>query len=441
MRVTKLNLTNYRGAQTLSLDLNSQLNVFIGVNGSGKSTVLDAVAIMLSWTVNKINRAGATGRPIMESDITNGKAASSIEMACEAEGRPIEWKLSKVRKGYSAPESKTNMQELNEYTKGIQEKITETLEEVNLPIFDYYPVNRAGLEIPSRKSKTKHSFDLLSAYEEALASGVDFRTFFEWFREIEDLENEVMKIQLTRLNIEDSINKILNDKPVNPDDYQYLDPQLEAVRTALTKFLPEFSNLTVRRKPLRMEVKKNGKPFTVNQLSDGEKCLIALVGDLARRMAILNPVSKNPLEGSGIVLIDEIDLHLHPKWQRMVVPKLLEVFPNCQFIISTHSPHVITHVQPESLFLLKQTDSGIVAEKPIESYGKNVDRILEDLMGLETTRPNEVESSLDIIFETIGAGKLDEARNLISALKEKIGSDPELVKAGVLIKRKELIGK
>jgi len=425
MKVTKVSLTNYRGAQDLSMELNPQLNVFVGVNGSGKSTVLDAVAIMLSWAVSRINRAGASGRPIVESDITNGKSTSSIEMSCEAEGRTIEWKLSKVRKGYAASEGKSNLQGLNEYTKDIQNKISETSEKVNLPIFDYYPVNRAVLDIPLR-IRGKHSFGLLTAYEGALTSGADFRTFFEWFREREDLENE---------------NRRYQDSQVKPDDYQFPDPQLEAVRTALTRFLPEFSNLTVRRQPLRMEVEKNGKPFTVNQLSDGEKCLIALIGDLARRMAILNPASTKPLEGAGIVLIDEIDLHLHPKWQRMVVPKLLKVFPNCQFIISTHSPHVITQVQPESLFLLKQTDSGIVAERPNESYGKNVDRVLEDLMGLETTRPDEVESDLDIIFEEINAGKLKEARNLIAELKKKIGSDPELVKAEVLIKRKELIGK
>jgi len=460
MKVKKVSLKNYRGAQDLSLELNPRLNVFVGVNGSGKSTVLDAIAIMLSWAVSRINRAGGSGRPIVESDITNGKSASSIEISCEAEGRTIEWELFKVRKGYAAPEGRSKLQELNEYTKGIQYRISETSEKVNLPIFDYYPVNRAVLDIPLR-IRGKHSFGLLTAYEGALTSGADFRTFFEWFREREDLENEVMKQQMKQLTLRDSELDYGNESSKMPDNdtekqpkrskkqnttfkpesYQFPDPQLEAVRAALTKFLPEFSNLTVRRQPLRMEVENNGKPFTVNQLSDGEKCLIALIGDLARRLAILNPVSANPLEGSGIVLIDEIDLHLHPKWQRMVIPKLLDVFPKCQFIVSTHSPNVITHVQHESLFLLKQTDSGIEAEKPSESYGKTVDRVLEDLMGLETTRPNEVESELGIIFEKINSGKLKEAKNLISMLKEKIGSDPELVKAEVLIKRKELIGK
>ena len=225
------------------------------------------------------------------------------------------------------------------------------------------------------------------------------------------------------------------------EEIRYPDIQLKAVRDALNRFLPEFENLTVRRNPLRMEITKHGRQFTVNQLSDGQKCLIALVGDLARRMAMANPIGENPLEGNGIVLIDEVDLHLHPKWQRMIVSKFREVFPNCQFLISTHSPHVITHVQPENLFLLHETEDGIEVDRPIESYGKNVDRVLEDLMGLETTRPDAVNVKLRVIFETIDAGELKEAGRLIQELKKEIGEDPELVKARVLIRRREIIGR
>jgi len=190
-----------------------------------------------------------------------------------------------------------------------------------------------------------------------------------------------------------------------------------------------------------MEVMKNGQSLTVNQLSDGEKCLMAMVGDLARRIAIANPRRQNALAGEGVVLIDEIDLHLHPKWQRMVVPQLLDTFPNCQFIISTHSPHVVTHIKPNNLFLLRETADGIVAERPSESYGKNVDRVLQDLMGLETTRPDKVNVELRRLYEQIDQAKFSDAHQTIQDLKKEIGDDPELVKAGVLIKRKELIKK
>ena len=428
MKITRLNLTNYRGVHSLSLDFQERLNVFFGVNGAGKSTIIDAVAIMLSWAVSRIRYSGASsGRPIQETDITNGKSSSSVQLDCIEGDQPIEWRLSKSRKGHGAPEDRSNLAELNEFTKGLQGQFSEKAENLNLPLFVYYPVNRAVLDIPLR-IREKHSFKPITVYDDALTSGANFRTFFEWFREREDLENENREYR----------QPTLFD---NQHDTSFPDPQLEAVRRALQLFLPEFENLRVRRNPLRMEVEKNGKLLTVNQLSDGEKCLIAMVGDLTRRMAIANPERSNPLEGEGIILIDEIDLHLHPKWQRMIVPRLLEVFPKCQFIISTHSPNVITHVQPDSLYLLKQTDSGIVAERPAESYGKNVDRILEDLMGLETTRPDRVSSSLHDIYDEINQGQLADARQKIAEMKAEIGEDPELVKAEVLIKRKEIIGK
>jgi predicted ATP-binding protein involved in virulence len=424
MKVSSLVLTNFRGVKSLNLQFNERLHLFYGVNGAGKSTVLDAIALMLSWVVSRIRHSGTSGRPIAETDITNGIHLSAIELACSSDSRSIRWKIIKTRKGYRSRD-RSDLLSLNEYAKDLQDEITQSEGHLNLPLLVYYPVNRAVLDIPLR-IREKHSFSLLAAFDDALTSGANFRTFFEWFREREDLENE---------------NRKFKNYLIKPDDFEFPDPQLETVRKALSQFLPEFDNLTVRRNPLRMEVEKNGKRLTVNQLSDGEKCLIALIGDLARRLAIANPASKNPLKGDGIVLIDEIDLHLHPNWQRMVVPKLLKVFPNCQFIISTHSPHIITHVHPENLYLLKQTDSGIEAEMPRESYGKNVDRILEDLMGLATTRPDKVEADLKEVFQSIATGTLTNARKQIKELKEDIGEDPELVKAEVLIKRKEIIGK
>ena len=421
----EIRLENYRGAQSLQLLFDQKLNVFYGVNGSGKSTVLDAITIMLSWAVSRIRHAGASGRPIGEVDIMNGRSVAKIDLTIEENDRIISWRLVKKRSGHKAGNDKSNFHELNKFTNNIQESISEFSEQVNLPLFVYYPVNRTVLDIPLR-IRAKHHFSLLTAYDDALTSGANFRTFFEWLREREDLENE---------------NRKYIDEPVKPDDFQFPDPQLEAVKSALTLFLPEFSDFSVRRNPLRMEVKKNGKRLTMNQLSDGEKCLIALVGDLSRRMAIANPVQDNPLHAKGIVLIDEIDLHLHPKWQRIIVPKFLEVFPNCQFFFSTHSPHIITHVHPESLFLLKHSDAGITAEKPNESYGKNADRVLEDLMGLKTTRPDQVDNSIHNIFSGIQKGEINDARQQIDTLRQEIGEDPELVKAEVLIRRKEIIGK
>jgi predicted ATP-binding protein involved in virulence len=425
MHISVLTLERFRGARRLSLELHESLNVFVGMNGAGKSSILDAAAILLSWLVNRIKHSGASGRPITESDIKNGESSANIAVMFSDKGRSFGWNLAKVRKGYSKKETGSVLVSATEVAKQMQSEITKSNGHVNLPLFVYYPVNRAVLDIPLR-IREKHRFDLLSAYDESLTSGANFRTFFEWFREREDLENE---------------NRKYVDQLIKPEGFQFPDPQLEAVRNALAQFMPEFKNLTVRRNPLRMEVEKSGEKLAVNQLSDGEKCLMAMIGDLARRMAIANPRRVNPLEGEGIVLIDEIDLHLHPKWQRIVTPKLLEIFPHCQFLISTHSPHVITHVQPDNLFLLKMNHEGLTSIRPVESYGKTVERILEDLMGLETTRPTEVKDALGQVYEEIDDGDLEKAKELIGKLEKRIGEDPDLIKAKVLIKRKELIGK
>lgn len=426
MHIHNLTLQRFRGAQDLPLNLDDKLNVFVGMNGAGKSSILDASAIMLSWLANRIKHAGASGRPIAETDIKNGESSANLSIQLREDETYFGWNLAKVRKGYSKKDLASVLVSVSEAAKRIQAGISEHNGKVNIPLFAYYPVNRAVLDIPLR-IREKHQFGLLSAYEESLTSGANFRTFFEWFREREDLENE---------------NRKYRDDLIKPDDFEFPDPQLTAVRRALEIFMPDFENLTVRRQPLRMEVSKKGQRLTVNQLSDGEKCLMAMVGDLARRMAIANPQREDPLLGEGIVMIDEIDLHLHPKWQRLVVPSLTEVFPNCQFVISTHSPHVITHVQPENLFLLNMTDDGkLEAIRPVESYGKTVDRVLEDLMGLSTTRPNRVQSDLRVIYEQISEGQLDVAKESIAVLEQVIGEDPELVKAKVLIKRKELIGR
>jgi len=424
MYIHRLTLERFRGAKSLPLELHNRLNVFVGMNGAGKSSILDATAILLSWLVNRIKHGGASGRPIAEADIPNGTSSALLKLLLNVFEKEFEWSLAKGRKGRGR-RVRSSLELLSKLAALFQKRINATDGEVNLPLFAYYPVNRAVLDIPLR-IRGRHSFDLLSAYDDSLTSGASFRTFFEWFRDREDLENE---------------NRRYVDDFVKPESFQFPDPQLEAVRNALGQFMPELSNLTVRRNPLRMEVEKKGERLTVNQLSDGEKCLMAMIGDLARRLALANPMRANVLEGEGVILIDEIDLHLHPKWQRMVIPKLMAVFPNCQFLISTHSPHVITHVRPENLFLLSMTEEGLISLRPSESYGKTVERVLEDLMGLETTRPDEVKEAIRQIYEQIDSGGLDNARELIDELENCIGEDPELVKANVLIKRKELIGK
>ena len=425
MFIQSIQLQNFRSVSSLTIKLSERLNVFAGINGAGKSTILDATAILLSWLANRIKTAGASGRPIKESDIQNNSSSSVLSADLSDESVIVQLGTSKTRPGMSKKEKSFDLSGLNEKIKQFQKDITENNGKTNLPLLAYCPVHRAVLDIPLR-IRNQHSFSILETYDESLTSGANFRTFFEWFRNQEDIENE---------------NRRYINSLIPPENFEFPDKQLEAVRNALSIFMPNFKNWTVRRRPLQMEVDKDGQTLIVNQLSDGEKCLMAMVGDIARRMALANPLLDNPLHGDGIVLIDEVDLHLHPLWQRMMIPRLLETFPNCQFLISTHSPHVLTHVQPQNIFMLHTEDGKFICEHPQESYGKTSERILEDLMGLETTRPDIVKNALKALFVRLQKGDIEQAKNDIKLLQQEIGEDPELVKAQVLIKRKELIGK
>ena len=267
-------------------------------------------------------------------------------------------------------------------------------------------------------SEGKHPFDQLAAYDQALSgSWRSFRIFFEWFRDREDLENE------QRLD--------------NPG---FRDRQLQAVRTATERFLPGFTELKVRRKPLHMVVEKDGEELKVDQLSDGEKCTLAMIGDLARRMSIANPAHGDPLDGAGVVLIDEIDLHLHPGWQRQVVTALPQTFPNCQFLVSTHSPQIVSHVEQERIWILERGGSGVSAGRPAESYGQTSGRILEDVMRVPE-RPQAIKERLSRLFRAIRHDELATAKQLLSELADTIGRDPDLVKADFHIRRKEALDK
>ena len=414
MKLRSLEIAGFRGIPALKLEFSDQVNVLAGVNGVGKSAVLDCIAIMLSRLLGRIRSSTGTGRFFTEFDISNQFHHTQNEIAIYFQEEIVSWCVTTSRKRRTG-QTITKLDELRRHVKLLHSRL-EKDETYNLPLAVYYPVNRAVLDIPLRIRK-KHRFERLSAYDQALSgSSSNFRIFFEWFREREDLENEY------RL-----------------DKRRFRDPQLKAVRTAIERFLPGFRNLRVRRSPLRMVVDKHQQEVLVNQLSDGEKCTLAMVGDLARRMAVANPHIKDPLVGETIVLIDEADLHLHPAWQRRLVGALVTTFPNCQFVLSTHSPAILSHVDSSGIWLLERTRNGIDALRPNDSYGQAVDRILEDIMNVPA-RPDEVKEELFNLFGAIEQGKLTRAKCILHELKATIGTDPDLVKADVLIQRKEILG-
>ena len=221
--------------------------------------------------------------------------------------------------------------------------------------------------VPKLAKKSK--MDPLDSYEVRLNNGHNFSKFFTWFREAEDLENEELRDKGTFV----------------PDS------QLNAVRDALGRVSPDYSHFRVSRNPRDFLMDKDGQQFSINQLSDGEKCYLTLVGDIARMLAMTNRGEANPLLGKGCILIDEVDLHLHPVWQSEILGRLTQIFPGCQFVITTHSPFVVSNVRPfedDKFFLMEQCEAREVGGN---TYGRRIDQILLEFFHVESLRNSEVE--------------------------------------------------
>ena len=179
----------------------------------------------------------------------------------------------------------------------------------------------------------------------------------------------------------------------------------------------------------------------VRQLSDGERGLLALVFDLARRLSQANPKLDDPLrEGQGIVLIDELDLHLHPGWQRTVMAKLTKTFPNCQFIATTHSPQIIGECDPAGLILLTKEDENlVVAQDGHQGFGLDSSWILEHLMGT-APRNVSVQMQINCIEDAIEEGNLQLARESLADLRQTLhGDDGEVVRLEASINNLEAL--
>ena len=412
VRIEQLRFRDFRGIADATLNLPpSSLVVLVGANGSGKSTVLDGAAILLSRLAGRIRSEHGGGRPVADDDIRNGASATEIGVRLRIGTQAVDWTLVKTAPGRAVRE-RSEFDELSNMAEMFRESFRtddeQGTQKTTLPVFVLYPTNRAVLDIPNR-IRSKHDFGQLAAYEDAL-TGVStrFRLFFEWFRNREDIENEMAR-----------------DRQV-PDDRQ-----LQAVRQAIERLLDGFTGLRIRRQQQRMMIRKGSEEVAVDQLSDGEKVLLALAGDLARRLAMANPTG-DPLAGSGVVLIDEIELHLHPKWQHRVLTQLQSTFPNCQFIVSTHSPVVLSHAENGTALLLRRTSAGIRPQE-LDPFGRDAGDLLEDVFG-RSARPPAIARKLQELFRLIDDGKDDEARRLLAALREQLGDgEPEFARAEVLL--------
>jgi predicted ATP-binding protein involved in virulence len=419
MRIKSLCIKNFRGIEELILEFNTpEPIVLIGVNGVGKSSILDCLTNLIRIFICNISDVQSP-EYFRDIDIQNDSQNMQTELVFRINSKEGSVTANRNRRELSIlglpKETKNTDMKFEVY------QLKKEFEDLNkkkiLPLAISYSSKRlvSTFELDESIIEQSHPFN---AYKSFLDTSFGFEDFFQWFKNREDIENEYMR-----------------DNPI------YRDLQLGSVREAIYRLIPNFQELRVRRSPLRMTVIKENQELLLDQLSDGEKCLLAMVGDLARRLAIANPGLSDPLQGTGVVLIDEIELHLHPGWQYEIIPALTRTFPNCQFIVTTHSPIVLSQVKPEGIFCLEKRDGKVIAHHPDSSYGRDTNRILEDLMGVPE-RPQVFKDRLRELFRFIDEGNLDKAKELQHQLEESIGSDePEFARADVLIRRQEILGR
>jgi predicted ATP-binding protein involved in virulence len=432
MRIAQLSLDNVRAFKEAEFTFNPGFNLIIGINGAGKSTALDAIRYCGSHLLPVIRKMPfkpfGFGVDDIHNDAPFAEAALHIGFGDKADAfvRLREWREQ------VATESSENLARLRREileTARPRDRLRNQLRELvetdspadnvyfypserdlkkrsgsesSAPLMIHYSTARSYYR--DRKERTSASAPDQAAYYEALASStLNLRLVAEWLRAQHALSVE------------------------RPESSTLVD----TIATAVSVFLPEYSSLrTAEDDTSRVLIDHDGLPLNVRQLSDGERSVLALVLDLAKRLAQANPALKDPLaDAEAVVLIDEIDLHLHPQWQRKIVGNLERTFPKCQFIATTHSPQVIGEVPHEKIQMIK----GGEIHSPMRSFGIDSSRVLEEIMDTDA-RNVAIEEEIAKIAKLIGDRKRAEAREAIEKLAAEIGADdPEIVRARTLL--------
>ena len=174
----------------------------------------------------------------------------------------------------------------------------------------------------------------------------------------------------------------------------------------------------------------------LSQLSDGYKGTLSLIADIAYRMSLLNPdlMEKALTETPGLVMIDEVDLHLHPTWQERILEDLMTIFPRVQFIVTTHAPIVINSIRSDNLILLRDNQPESAG---LEVYGKDANSIIQSVMR-SNERPERVKKMFEVFYSAVDEGKLDKARMILTTIEDEIGTDdPEAAACEVQLSLEE----
>ncbi|MGY0219381.1 AAA family ATPase [Endozoicomonadaceae bacterium StTr2] len=430
MRINSLSIKNFKCFEDLKLKFSPNFNVLIGENATGKTSILDAASFTIGTYFLGVRKATNDSkielRPLKQSEkrkvLTateiNYKLPFCIETNITLNGRDFNWSrgTDKVSGG------STTYKEANDFIEEASllcQNMFEENDSTDLPLVAYYGTERLFNERSQRNSDRRKTAKT-DGYDSALDPRSLEERFISWFAQEED---EVLKFNK---------NIALYNAFVN----------------SISTMVPEWSNIKFSwAHDTILGLMDDGTWTSFDMLSSGYKSIVRLAGDIAYRAVKLNPhKGENAVTDTrGIVLIEEIDMHLHPSWQKKVVGLLREAFPRIQFIVTSHSPFVIQSVSSDELIKFNEHQVEEVSEN---INLKGLEEIIEDEMNVEESRRSEKYNTyLDLSEEYFNLVKhnmpedvehLARIKSRLDEIELAFKDDPALV---ALLKVERKIGK
>lgn len=459
MKIRKIVLENFRCFEKLTVDFSDSfmhaaengdgrrgsLAALVAPNGKGKTAILDAIRYLLSPFVARFGKMGAPlvrtsdyrqawtlGKNVVTHEIFYHElrpAAQApfmrLEVEAEFPGRLgyVRWDIVRARdrstKTLVGLPDKIGLRELSEASEPYMD-CDAAEPHVELPIVAYYNTERAVVrKRPERMRAFRKVFRRSDAYVGALEGGLDYKKLIEWLCAVEDKqmrEREALR------------------------DFDHFSIEERTIQRAVESLLPGFSNLHTTRNPLNLAVDANvggveRRCLIDEQLSDGYKIVLALALNLVSRILEANgslptATPESLLSCPGVVLIDEIDLHLHPSWQQRIVGDLRNTFPNIQFIVSTHSPQVVSSLENSSVYVVRDGDVRSL-KSVLQTRGLDANQLLSDVFGATFAAPSEERAALESYARELerGEGLTEEGDARFARLESYFGKEDPVIDA------------
>lgn len=370
MLIRTLHLQDFRCFADLEMDFHEHLTVLVAPNGQGKTAILEAISIALGTFVGAFDLGKA--KHIERTDARYSKTGLQAEqrypVSIAAQFKLSDDRLISIRRELSGPKNKSTIKEAAALTQHGRELQSQIRQEVptTLPVVAYYSTGRLW-KAHNQSSRKVLTVSRSLGYEDCLSSASSFAQVQTWIAKA-----TLAQLQTPQNNLGQALQMIQ-----------------EAVNQALHSEGWQNFHYNVRYEELVMQ-KGEQEILPVSLLSDGTRTMISLVADMAFRCVCLNGLSglDSPLNSPGIVMIDEIDLHLHPRWQQRVLHSLRQAFPQIQFIVTTHSPQVLSTVDRTAIRLLSQTSDDCLltmhSEIPnLQTQGVSSSDILAQVMDVD----------------------------------------------------------